>query len=82
MSLHGCRTCSQDVAEDAPMCPHCGAPRPAGTRDSDNAWKDLGPSFDRLVGSIFVGLLLFSLIPLVLGIAGTACWGAIVGAMG
>lgn len=29
MSMKPCRECKRDVSEQAPICPHCGTPKPA-----------------------------------------------------
>lgn len=39
MALSACRECSREVSADAPICPHCGAPRPTQPQ-----WT--GPGFE------------------------------------
>lgn len=63
MPLMSCRTCGSEVAKDAPVCVSCGAPHPSGHFQSEQSWKNLAPSFGRLTGSTFLGVLLWSLIP-------------------
>ena len=37
MNLNSCRECKHQVSENAPICPNCGAPKPA-----DSAWNGWG----------------------------------------
>jgi hypothetical protein len=43
-----CRECQQPISEQAPICPHCGAPRPA--RDKWDGWGFEYKSRIRLFG--------------------------------
>lgn len=77
MSMGLCRHCEEDVSEHAPLCPDFGAPYPTDTYKANQAWRAIqGSSFGRLTGSTFVGLLLWSLIPLFLWFLGVGLFSA------
>ena len=39
MTMRQCRECAKPVSDQAPMCPHCGAPRPAEAQWNGWGWE-------------------------------------------
>ena len=44
MALQPCRECGESVSTEAPACPHCGVPKPAGaTRQPSDTYDTVVP---------------------------------------
>lgn len=83
MALKSCKECGHEVSVEAPLCPNCGSPNPAGDSRARRNWRELkGPTFGRLTGATFTGVLLWSLLPLILWIFGMVLFGAAISGAG
>lgn len=83
MPIVACRHCDHDVSDRAPLCPSCGGTAPSDTDEARRAWRELrGPSFLRLTSATFIGVLTWSILPLLFWFAGVTFLGALIGGGG